>query len=923
MTQQRTTQQRTTQPQRMTRERWAQVERVLDVVLERAPHEWEATIAALCSHDAELRAEVESLVARHGPVQRFLETPAVTAVVAGWSGVAEDMISDEMSDTPGAVASPATDPLLGSSVSHYRIEERLGAGGMGVVYRARDTRLERDVALKFLPPHLGLDPKAKSRFLVEARAAAALDHPNICTVHEIGEAPDGRLFIAMACYHGRALKERIADGPLPVEEAVAIAIGIAQGLGAAHVRGVVHRDVKPANVMLTADGAVKLLDFGLAKVSDVTLTQSGVTPGTVAYMSPEQVRGAEVDARADLWALGVVMYEMLCGARPFLGEHEPVVMSAILHDEPAPLAEARPGMAAALTAIVSRLLAKNRAERYPSAERLLADLEALSVADRRQRVGGLSPEPSSHAAATRRHGRGLLARLRRADSAKRWMAVATVFLLTVAGWLVARRVSSPPNAIRRIAVLPLANLTGDPNLDYFVDGVHYALSTELSKIEALTVYSRQSVLRYRGSDRPLPEIARELGVDALVEGAVFKSGDSVRVTVQLLRARPEQQMLAASHDGLLSHALILHNVVAHELADSVHARLAPADAQKRRAAKRVVNPAAEKAFLAGLYHLERSIKAQLITGPEQVAVLDSAIRRFEEAIALEPDWSAPHARLSTAYRLSADHFAEDTAVEYDRRAKAEALRGIELDAGDAEAHASLASVLLFRELDWRRAEREVRRSLELDPYARAMTASAYMTAAGRHDEAIPLWRKAEARYPLSEALRLGAVRAYACAGLEDEAIARARELTDRVTRSGRDHMPGDSTWLLNFLAYEHSLNGEHNEAVAAAQALIARDTTPESRITLAFVYARAGRRDEARALAERLEAQARARGGVWKPAQLYAALGDTGRALAMVVATLKEGHPDVFFRCGVAYRALGDGPRMRDLIRSYGFPGAD
>jgi serine/threonine-protein kinase len=911
----------------VTRERWAQVERVLDAVLDREPREWDAMIAELCGSDAELRAEVESLVARHGPVQRFLETPAVPAVVAGWGGFADDAASGETSDASTAKASRATDPLLGSSIGHYRIEELLGGGGMGIVYRARDTRLERDVALKFLPPHLGLDPKAKSRFLREARAAAALDHPNICTVHEIGEAADGRLFIAMACYQGRVLKERIAEGPLAVEEAVAIAIGIAHGLAAAHARGVVHRDVKPANVMLTADGGVKLLDFGLAKLADVTLTQSGITPGTVPYMSPEQLRGEDVDARSDLWSLGVVLYEMLSGERPFRGRHEAAVMRAILQDEPQPLGASTSEAMPSVPAIVSRLLAKDPVERYPTARHLLADLESVRALAPRVPAPKAARRPSSdssgRAPAVVRRRRRLLEYVRRARSSKRAMAFATLLVMTVAGLVAASRFASRPTEIRRIAVLPLANLTGDPDLEYFVDGVHYALSSELAKIGALTVYSRQSVLRYRGSDRPLPEIARELGVDALLEGAVFKSGDSVRITVHLLRARPEQQMLEATHDGLLSHALVLHNVVAREIADSVHARLAPAEARERRAAKRVVDPAADKAFLAGLYHLERSLKGQLITGPEQAEVLDSAIHHFKKAIALEPEWSAPHARISTAYRLRSTHFTEDTAAEYDRRAKAEALRGIELDETDAEAHASLASVLLFRDRDWVGAGRAIRRSLELDPYARAMTAASYMTAAGRHDEAIPLWRKAEARYPLSEQLKSWAVMAYACAGFHDEAIARARELTDRMTRSGRTGVPGDSTWLLNFLAYEHSMKGEHVEAIAAAEALVARDAKPESRIALAFVYARAGRRDAARALAERLEAEARPRGRPWRPAELYAALGDTQRALDMVEAATKERRPEANFRCSITYRVLEHEPRMRGLARSLGFPSSD
>ena len=332
----------------MTRERWAEVERVLDAVLDHEPHEWHAVIAELCGPDTELRTEVESLVAHQGAAQRFHVVPAPSACGGGWGSLAADGIPIETPDGPPADDTRLVDPLIGSSLAHYRILARLGGGGMGVVYRARDTRLERDVALKFLPPHLVLDAKAKSRFLVEARAAAALDHPNICTVHEIGETGDGHLFIAMACYDGQVLKERIAEGPLPPDEAVAVAIDIARGLAAAHARGIVHRDVKPANVMLTGDGGVKLLDFGVAKLADVTITQSGVTPGTVAYMSPEQIRGEIADARSDLWSLGVVLHEMVTGTRPFLGGHDAAVMQAFLLDEPSDVGDESSGPMAEL-----------------------------------------------------------------------------------------------------------------------------------------------------------------------------------------------------------------------------------------------------------------------------------------------------------------------------------------------------------------------------------------------------------------------------------------------------------------------------------------------------------------------------------------------------------------------------------------------
>ncbi|HKP15965.1 MAG TPA: protein kinase [Gemmatimonadaceae bacterium] len=910
----------------MTRVRWADIERVLDEVLDHEPHEWNAAIAELCGPDAELRAEVESLVARHEAAQRFLQVPAPAAIRMWRDGPEHDASSIETREPLPADESHVVDPLVGSSVAHYRIVARLGGGGMGVVYRARDTRLERDVALKFLPPHLVLDARAKSRFMVEARAAAALDHSNICTVHEIGETGDGRLFIAMACYDGQVLKERIAEGALPPDEAVTIAIGIARGLAAAHARGIVHRDVKPANVMLAADGGVKLLDFGIAKLADVTVTQSGVTPGTVAYMSPEQIHGAAADARSDLWSLGVVLHEMVTGTRPFLGSHDAAVMHAILHDDPPALVGESGGIMANLSEILGRLLARNPDERYPSASALLAELEPLAADDWRGAVSGpvraLARESTAQALAAAQRSRGMRSSVRRIGL-RRWMTVLlTSLVLAAAGWVAASRFATGPADVRRVAVLPLANLTGDPALGYFVDGVHYALTTELSRIEGLAVQSRQSVLRYRGSDRPLPEIARELGVDALVEGAVFKSGDSVRITVQLLRARPEQQMLAATHTGPLDHALVLHNVVAHQIADSVHARLAPAEARRRQGARHVVIPAAEKAFLAGLYHLERSMKAELLPGPVQLQMLDSAIRHFEDAIALDPRWSAPHARLSTAYRVKTDDLPEDSAAKYYRKAKVEAARAIELDDADAEAHASLAIVLAFHEWDWAGADREIRRSLALDPYARAFAAAAIMTALGRHDETLSLWRKAEARYPLSELLRLSAVMSHGCAERNDEAIATARELNDRVTRSGRTGVSGDSAWLLAVLAREHSMKGEHAKAIAAAEALAARQPTPQSRVMLAFVYARAGRRDEARAIAARLEAEAHASGRGSGPAHLYAALGDTQRAVDIVVAAAKQHRPSAMFRCSIEYRVLRNEPRMRELVRTLGFPSA-
>ena len=273
--------------------------------------------------------------------------------------------------------------MIGQTISHYRITEKLGAGGMGVVYRANDTKLKRDVALKFLPPELTRDPEAKARFIHEAQAASALDHPNVCTIHEINETEDDQLFIAMACYVGETLKERIARGPLPLDEAIDLAQQVTQGLAQAHGQGIIHRDIKPANIFRTTDGLVKVVDFGLAKLAGQTrMTKTGSTMGTVAYMSPQQARGETVDARSDLFSLGVVLYELVTGHLPFQGDHEAAILYAIAHEAPAPLAHHRPDVAPDVERLVMKAIAKDPDARYQSAEEFIADLERIQKGEK-------------------------------------------------------------------------------------------------------------------------------------------------------------------------------------------------------------------------------------------------------------------------------------------------------------------------------------------------------------------------------------------------------------------------------------------------------------------------------------------------------------------------------------------------------------
>ena len=348
-------------------ERWKQVEKIYHAALEREPRRRSEFLDEACAGDEVLRREVESLLVQHTEAENFIESPALEVAAMG-------MMTGDSTQLTVAVQSKFPS-RVGQTVSHYRILEKLGEGGMGVVYKAQDLRLERLVALKFLPPHISPDEEEKIRFIREAKAASALDHPNVGTIHEIADAPDGQMFIVMAYYQGETLKQRIERGPLPVKEAVDIAAQIALGLAKAHSQGIVHRDIKPGNVMVTKDGLVKIIDFGLAKLGGLTkITQTHTTMGTVAYISPEQARGEEVDQRSDVWSLGVVLYEMLTGQLPFPGARSEAIIHAILTAKPKPLRQLRADVPLEIERIVSRSLDKDLKSRYASAAEVLKDL---------------------------------------------------------------------------------------------------------------------------------------------------------------------------------------------------------------------------------------------------------------------------------------------------------------------------------------------------------------------------------------------------------------------------------------------------------------------------------------------------------------------------------------------------------------------
>jgi serine/threonine-protein kinase len=604
--------------------------------------------------------------------------------------------------------------MIGQTISHYRILAKLGEGGMGVVYKAEDTALQRTVALKFLPPELTRDADAKQRFLHEARAAARLDHPNICAVYEVGES-DGQLFLAMACYEGMTLREKLKAGPLPWAEAAALALQAATGLSEAHGRGIVHRDIKPANLFLTTKGQVKILDFGLAKLAGASvLTHTGTTVGTAHYMSPEQARGEAVDARADLWSLGAVLYELVAGRPPFAGEYAQAVIFGILNEEPPPLTGFAPDAPAALQEVTGRCLAKASAARFQSAWELAGALAACL---------GLEAPTAPVRYKTPRDARPWW---------RRWPAAAALAILLAVTGIVAWRSGWFPSttspSMIRLAVLPLANLSGDPEQEYLSDGLTQELINQLGRLhpESLSVIARTSILRYKKSEKSIDQIGQELGVDYILEGSAQREGGRVRVTAELIRVGDQAQLWADAFEREMAGILVLQSDVARKVAGALALKLLPAEAA-RLAKVRTVNPEAHDAYLKGSYLWKKLTRADI----------ETAQQYFDLALTKDPDYAPAYEGLAWVWGARQQmHILPPR--EAGPKAKAAALRAVALDDTSAGAHEALAIVKSWIEWGWAGAEPEWRRALELDPNSANTHAyyAHYLVHTGHSEEAL-------------------------------------------------------------------------------------------------------------------------------------------------------------------------------------------
>jgi len=457
--------------------------------------------------------------------------------------------------------------MIGKTISHYRILEKLGQGGMGIVYKAEDTKLKRTVALKFLPPELTRDADAKARFIREAQAAAALDHPDICTIYEIDEAED-RTFISMAYIDGERLKDKIERGPLKLEDAVEIAIHIAQGLQAAHEKGIIHRDIKSANVMLTASGQVKVMDFGLAKLAGTTaVTREGTTLGTAGYMSPEQARGEGADSRTDIWSLGVVLYEMLTGLLPFRGEYEQALTYQIMNAAPEPITSLRTGVSMELERIVTKCLEKNRDERYQNSADFIADLHHL------QRTLSTGAKTAQRSTATAG---------RPAHRVRWWFWGAPLMVVAIIAAIVFFKMphrATPPEE-KSIAVLPFIDMSPQRDQEYFCDGMTEELINRLSNIRGLSVPARTSAFMFKGKTGDIPEIGSKLKVRSVLEGSVRKAGDELRITAQLINVADGYHLWSETYDRKLEDVFAIQDEISAAIVNALQVKLTPQETRK-------------------------------------------------------------------------------------------------------------------------------------------------------------------------------------------------------------------------------------------------------------------------------------------------------------------------------------------------------
>ncbi len=765
----------------------------------------------------------------------------------------------------------------GTRLGSYEILARIGAGGMGELYRARDSRLRRELALKILPDAFSRDPDRLARFEREARAVAALNHPNIVVLYSI-EDTDGVRFLTMELVEGQTLDGLVTPHGLAVERLIDLGIGIADALTAAHEKGVVHRDLKPANVMVTREGRVKVLDFGLAKLethpselghtaaASVTtpLSVPGQIMGTVPYMAPEQLRGEPTDARTDLFALGIMLYELAAGRRPFDGATLADVSSAILRDAPRSLVQLRAELTGDLDRIVSRCLEKDPRARFQT---------ALDVSNELQRLKRVAPvaAPSDRRGLPERRQQGA--------------------------------VSAPePRVIRSLVVLPLENVSRDPTQEYFADGMTEALISELARLKALRVISRTSAMKYKGVKRALPEIGRELSVDAILEGSALLVGKRVRVTVQLASAGTDETLWADRYDGEIEDVLDLQSRIAETVAKEIAVQVSPRE-ETQLAKRRSVNPEAHVEYLKGRH-------AAAETSPQAI---DLSLRHFARALELDPNYAPAWEGVAQSHLTRGSRGMAPPAVA-NEEARVAAMRALSLDDSLAGAHAALGNLAL-RALDLRGSLAHLKRAIDLDPGS----ADTYSVlgrvhyCAERHPEAQEAMLKALSLDPLSMVIHTAVGDAYYYAREYERSVGYYRKAIALDPRFDGAHT--DLARSLEALGQFDEARAEYTEGRRLGGGIAGPS------FGLAHLEASRGNTDAARAMLQELIAARPQRVvSAWGIAALHASLNDVDEAFRWLDVAIEEHAAGIIFlRVHPRLDPIRSDPRHPALIRKLGF----